>query len=100
MYLIIIKKMSLWLMVKKARDSRTRSGCFFCFYQQKIEWVWLYENKRDKFEEAMKYEKEGFTWMEDESLEELAKPERQEGDKITPSRKQREWIFWKEKHTS
>jgi 3'-phosphoadenosine 5'-phosphosulfate sulfotransferase (PAPS reductase)/FAD synthetase len=58
--------------------SRTRSGCFFCFYQQKIEWVWLYENNHEKFEEAMAYEKEGFTWMEEESLAELAKPERRD----------------------
>jgi len=58
--------------------SRTRSGCFFCFYQQKIEWVWLYENNREKFDEAVKYEKEGFTWMENESLQELAKEERRD----------------------
>jgi len=56
--------------------SRTRSGCYFCFYQQKIEWVWLYENNREKFEAAMQYEKDGFTWMEDESLQELARSER------------------------
>ncbi|MFA5668670.1 MAG: phosphoadenosine phosphosulfate reductase family protein [Balneolaceae bacterium] len=56
--------------------SRTRSGCFFCFYQQKIEWIWLYENNREKFEEAKKYEKEGFTWIENESLDELTQPER------------------------
>lgn len=58
--------------------SRTRSGCFFCFYQQKIEWVWLYENNRKKFDQAVKYEKDGFTWMEDESLLELAKAERRD----------------------
>src|SRR5690606_22690457 len=23
--------------------ARSRSGCYFCFFQQKIEWVWLYE---------------------------------------------------------
>ncbi len=61
---------------KKGTYSRTRSGCFFCFYQQKIEWIWLYENNREKFEEAKKYEKDGFTWIEGESLEELTQPER------------------------
>ncbi len=61
---------------KKGTYSRTRSGCFFCFYQQKIEWIWLYENNPEKFREAQKYEKEGFTWMESESLEELVQPER------------------------
>ncbi len=56
--------------------SRSRSGCFFCFYQQKIEWVWLYENHRALFEEAMKYEKSGYSWMDTETLEELANPTR------------------------
>jgi hypothetical protein len=56
--------------------SRSRSGCFFCFYQQKIEWVWLYERHRELFIEAMKYEKDGYTWNENESLEELSMPER------------------------
>ncbi|MBB1489744.1 phosphoadenosine phosphosulfate reductase, partial [Oceanospirillum sp. D5] len=28
---------------KKGEYARSRSGCFFCFFQQKIEWVWLYE---------------------------------------------------------
>lgn len=55
--------------------SRSRSGCFFCFYQQKIEWVWLYEQHPDLFAEAMEYEKAGYTWME-ESLKDLARPER------------------------
>lgn len=63
---------------KKGTYSRTRSGCFFCFFQQKIEWVWLYENNREKFEEAKAYEKDGFTWMQDESLDELSKPERRD----------------------
>lgn len=56
--------------------SRTRSGCFFCFYQQKIEWVWLYEQHPDKFAEAMEYEKQGYNWMQSESLAELAHPDR------------------------
>ena len=72
------KKLEYKVDEEKGTYSRTRSGCFFCFYQQKIEWVWLYENKREKFKEAKEYEKEGFTWMEDESLEELARLERRE----------------------
>ena len=36
---------------------RSHSGCFFCFFQQPIEWVRLLENHPDQFEEAMKYEK-------------------------------------------
>jgi 3'-phosphoadenosine 5'-phosphosulfate sulfotransferase (PAPS reductase)/FAD synthetase len=61
--------------LKKGTYSRSRSGCFFCFYQQKIEWVWLLEQHPQLFEKAITYEKEGYTWME-ESLEDLKKPER------------------------
>jgi len=55
--------------------SRSRSGCFFCFYQQKIEWVWLLETHPELFHIAMGYEKDGYTWSE-EPLSELAKPDR------------------------
>ncbi len=61
---------------------RTRSGCTFCFYQQKIEWVGLMERHGDAFKEAMAYEKVAtesgspFTWSQGESLAALAKPER------------------------
>lgn len=61
---------------------RSRSGCTFCFFQRKIEWVHLLERHPDAFEEAKSYEKTAtacgspFTWSERESLEELAKPER------------------------
>jgi hypothetical protein len=61
---------------------RSRSGCFFCFFQQKIEWVGLRENHPDLFEQATKYEKltadlaNRYTWSAGESLEELALPER------------------------
>jgi len=58
--------------------ARSRSGCYFCFFQQKIEWVWLYEQHPDLFEKAIQYEnaKDGFTWNQHESLEELSHPER------------------------
>ena len=61
---------------------RSRSGCFFCFYQQKIEWVRLRETHPDLFEEAKRYEEaqpqQGgrFTWSRGESLTELERPER------------------------
>lgn len=63
---------------KRGFYNRSRSGCFFCFFQQKIEWVWLYEQHPDRFLEAMAYEKDGFTWMDDERLEELIAPSRVE----------------------
>jgi hypothetical protein len=61
---------------------RSRSGCTFCFFQQKIEWVHLKEEHPAAFEEAKKYEKVAresnspFTWSQSESLEELERPER------------------------
>jgi 3'-phosphoadenosine 5'-phosphosulfate sulfotransferase (PAPS reductase)/FAD synthetase len=63
-------------------DWRSRSGCTFCFYQQKIEWVRLKEHHPEAFEEAKSYEKDAvengspFTWSQGESLDELTQPER------------------------
>jgi len=63
---------------------RSRSGCTFCFFQQKIEWVRLMEEHPEDFEAAKKYEKSAvehgspFTWSQGESLDELAAPERVE----------------------
>lgn len=63
-------------------DWRSRSGCTFCFFQQKIEWVRLKERHPDAFEEAKSYEKDAvahgspFTWAQGESLDELTRPER------------------------
>lgn len=61
--------------IKKGTYSRSRSGCFFCFYQQKIEWVWLLEQHPKLFNTAIEYEKEGYKWME-EPLQELQTTER------------------------
>ena len=66
----------------KYYEWRTRSGCTFCFFQQKIEWVRLMERHPDFFEEAKRYEKNAidhgspFTWSRGESLTELSKPDR------------------------
>jgi hypothetical protein len=58
--------------------ARSRSGCYFCFFQQKIEWIWLYEQHPELYKEAMTYENadELFTWVPNESLEELILPQR------------------------
>jgi hypothetical protein len=61
---------------QKGAYSRSRSGCYFCFFQQRIEWVWLYEQHPNLFKLAMEYEKEGYTWGQNESLSDLIKPER------------------------
>ncbi len=58
--------------------ARSRSGCYFCFFQQKIEWIWLYEQHPERFKMAMEYEKDGYTWNDNERLEEMLLPERME----------------------
>ena len=66
----------------KYYEWRARSGCTFCFFQQKIEWVRLKDQHPEAFEEAKAYEKDAiahgspFTWSQGESLEELERPER------------------------
>lgn len=66
---------------------RTRSGCYFCFFQKKIEWVRLKERYPELFERAKEYEyankKNGnaFYWNREEPLVELERPERMEAIK-------------------
>lgn len=68
--------------IPKYYEWRSRSGCTFCFFQQKIEWVNLKERHPEAFEEAKEYEKRAiankspFLWNKRESLEELEKPQR------------------------
>jgi 3'-phosphoadenosine 5'-phosphosulfate sulfotransferase (PAPS reductase)/FAD synthetase len=61
---------------------RSRSGCFFCFYQKAIEWVRLYENHPDLFMLAEEYEdksvdKKGrfYQWNQEMRLRDLRQPE-------------------------
>lgn len=66
----------------KYYEWRSRSGCTFCFFQQRIEWVRLSREHPEAFEEAKRYEKNAmehdsvFTWIQGEPLSELEKPER------------------------
>lgn len=56
---------------------RSRSGCYFCFFQRKSEWVSLSERHPELFERAKAYEKvdpvtgEGYTWSQGETLDQL-----------------------------
>ena len=60
-----------------------RSGCYFCPFQTKLNWLNLYEKHPDLFKKAMSYEfEEGqgkktkdFGWIIGSSLKELIKPE-------------------------
>ncbi|MEV5556342.1 phosphoadenosine phosphosulfate reductase family protein [Nonomuraea wenchangensis] len=61
---------------------RTRSGCYFCFFQRKHEWVGLKDRHPELFEKAVAYEEKvnyqqtamkgrKYTWSQGESLDEL-----------------------------
>jgi len=66
----------------KYYDWRSRSGCYFCFFQQRIEWIGLLENHPELYQKAMEYEKvdpetgQGYTWTQRESLQDMMRPER------------------------
>ena len=61
---------------------RSRSGCTFCFFQQKIEWVRLREQHPEAYEAAKVLEKDAlehgspFTWSKGESLLDMENPSR------------------------
>ena len=56
---------------------RSRSGCYFCFFQRRDEWIGLAENHPDLFDRAKKYEKidsstgRSFTWVQGVTLDEV-----------------------------
>ena len=52
---------------------RSRSGCYFCFFQRKNEWVGLYDRHPEMFEKAKSFEKPelGYTWVQGETLDEI-----------------------------
>ena len=56
---------------------RSRSGCYFCFFQRKDEWIGLAENHPDLFKRAEAYEKvdastgRAFTWVQGATLREV-----------------------------
>jgi 3'-phosphoadenosine 5'-phosphosulfate sulfotransferase (PAPS reductase)/FAD synthetase len=61
---------------------RTRSGCYFCFFQRKAEWVGLADRHPELFDKAVAYEdklaweatatEDGqYTWSQGETLREL-----------------------------
>ncbi|MFC6336178.1 phosphoadenosine phosphosulfate reductase family protein [Pseudomonas sp. CCM 7891] len=66
----------------KYYEWRSRSGCTFCFFQQKIEWVRLKERHPDSYEAAKALEKDAlehgspFTWSKGESLSDMEHPAR------------------------
>lgn len=61
---------------------RSRSGCYFCFFQRRNEWIGLLEKHPDLYQKAAEFEKfdpetgQSYTWVARESLKELARPDR------------------------
>ena len=69
---------------------RSRSGCYFCFFQQQKEWLGLKRNHPELFEKAKEFENKirtkfdwkegevefgghGYTWSSQGTLDELVK---------------------------
>ena len=56
---------------------RSRSGCYFCFFQRRDEWIGLAENHPGLFERAKQYERvdpetgRSFTWVQDATLDQV-----------------------------
>ena len=56
---------------------RSRSGCYFCFFQRRDEWVGLAKHHPDLFERAKQYEKidpdsgKHFTWVRGSTLDDV-----------------------------
>lgn len=55
---------------------RSRSGCYFCFFQRREEWIGLYDNHPKLFKAAYEYENNhsdgrNYTWIEGETLIQL-----------------------------
>jgi len=62
---------------------RSRSGCYFCFFQRTIEWLGLLRKHPKLYDKASEFEHtnslagEKYTWADGESLDDIRKPERQ-----------------------
>lgn len=72
---------------------RSRSGCYFCFFQQQEEWAGLKKHHSDLFEAAKTYERADektgrlFTWNQAGPLDEVvAKAEKNRHRERTPSK--------------
>jgi len=79
---------------------RSRSGCYFCFFQRQDEWIGLAENHPDLFERAKEYEKtdpisgRSFTWVHGMKLDELL--QRKDQIKATVSKPSTTSATWRD----
>ena len=75
---------------------RSRSGCYFCFFQRQDEWLGLKRNHPVLFEKAVQIEKiagNGYTWVQGKTLEEVVMraEEREREDKKGIKKQQTRW---------
>ena len=81
---------------------RSRSGCYFCFFQQQHEWIGLYDNHRDLFEKAKSYEKvdpetgKSFTWVRGRNLDEVLE-RRDEIESAAIRNRKAQTLTWQER---
>jgi hypothetical protein len=78
---------------------RSRSGCFFCFFQRHEEWIGLHDRHPKLFKKAVEMEKQAnkdfkdlknrFSWVRDISLEELLE---KRDEVLAKSKKRKEQI--------
>ncbi len=82
---------------------RSRSGCYFCFFQRQEEWLGLYEHHPDLFKKAMEFEKydpetkKGYTWVEGMSLQEILDKKEMILSKASIRKFSRDTRSWQEK---
>ncbi len=99
--------------IPKYYEWRSRSGCYFCFFQRQNEWLGLKRRHPDRFEEAKRIEREvsqrkfdwlkteveecgqGYTWHQSGTLDEIV--ERAEEKEKTPTlSKKKETRKWQD----
>lgn len=80
---------------------RSRSGCYFCFFQRQDEWLGLKRNHPDLFEKAKAIEQKsgkGYTWVEGKTLDEVVAraKEREKKQKTTKKATDKGCERWQE----
>jgi len=87
--------------IPKYYEWRSRSGCYFCFFQRQDEWLGLKRRHPDLFEKAKKIEIEsgrGYTWVQGRTLDEVvARAEEREQTQQKCGKIKQSVIRWQDK---
>ena len=82
---------------------RSRSGCYFCFFQRQEEWLGLHDNHPKLFQKAIEMEKvdpntgKGYTWIQGMTLGQLLARRREIVDLAQKRRDAQDSRSWQEK---